>query len=433
MKRSVFTVIGVIGIVLLVGLMQFDRISAQEASNPPLPLSHITPVIWEARGNGDLLSPSFNLSSGVVVVDVSYQATSSGILGIKFLNTDGSDSHRVVYKAISEDEGYSGGLAFDVHSEYATLSPGSYRIQINSEGAWHVDVSQPRRDVGLELPRFLQGSGDGGSFAFAFQSGIVPIYYEYLGPADQSGSIFGIRLYKMDGSEDERILYDFVAANELPKSGIASVTVHESSSGDITPGVYLVSVQSEGDWRIALGAESFTTPTPMPMPTTAPTEIPTGTPESIPTATPIPPSVPDEIYDRLSALETLMAILQGLIAALESRIAALEADNTSEPDSTCKRRSDNVPRRRLDSLNAAVENRTACHLPIESIETLMEGDKDVHRGHVFARAQGVPGGGDEHQGGVPGVRSAQRHRAQDALAPRATGIPQEAPSPSPQA
>ena len=45
MKRSVFTVIGVIGIVLLVGLMQFDRISAQEASNPPLPLSHITPVI----------------------------------------------------------------------------------------------------------------------------------------------------------------------------------------------------------------------------------------------------------------------------------------------------------------------------------------------------------------------------------------------------
>ena len=334
LKRSVFTAIGVVGIVLLVGLMQFDRISAQETSNPPVPLSHITPVIWEARGTGDLLSPSFNLSSGVVVVDVSYQSTSSGILEIKFLNTDGSDSHRVLYKAISEGEGYSGGLAFDVHSEYATLSPGSYRIQINSEGAWHVDVSQPSRDVGLELPRFLQGSGDGGSFAFAFQSGIVPIYYEYLGPADQSGSIFEIRLYKMDGSEDERIVFDFVAENELPKSGIASVTVHESSSGDITPGVYLVAVQSEGGWQIALGAESFTTPTPTSMPTTAPTAIPTGTPESIPTATPIPSSVPDEIYDRLSALETLLATLQGLIAALESRIAALEADNTSEPDST---------------------------------------------------------------------------------------------------
>ena len=45
-----------------------------------------------------------------------------------------------------------------------------------------------------------------------------------------------------------------------------------------------------------------------------------------------------------------------------------------EWNDVCKRRSDNVPRRRLDSLIVAVENRTACHLPIESIETLMEGD-----------------------------------------------------------
>ena len=29
---------------------------------------------------------------------------------------------------------------------------------------------------------------------------------------------------------------------------------------------------------------------------------------------------------------------------------------------SCKRRSDNVPRRRLDSLNVAVENRTVCLL-----------------------------------------------------------------------
>ena len=81
----------------------------------------------------------------------------------------------------------------------------------------------------------------------------------------------------------------------------------------------------------------------------------------------------------------------------------------------------------------AVENHTVCHLPIESIETLMEGEMDVHRGHVFARAQGVPCRSYEHQGSVPRVRAAQRHRAQDALTSRATGIPQEAPTPSAQA
>ena len=50
---------------------------------------------------------------------------------------------------------------------------------------------------------------------------------------------------------------------------------------------------------------------------------------------------------------------------------------------------------------------------------------------MFSRSQGLPGRGDEHQGGVPGVRAAPRHRAQDALTSRASGIPQEAPTPSP--
>ena len=337
--------------------MQFGRISAQDVPTPPQPLSHITPVIWEARGTGDLLSPPFNLSSGVVIVDVGYEAASSSILEVEFLKTDGSDSHRVVYKFISSGEGYYGSHAFDVYSGFATLSPGSYRIQINSEGAWNFDVSQPRRDVGVELPRYLQGSGDGGSFAFAFQTGIVPVYYEYQGAADGSSSLFGISLYKMDGSEKERIIFEFLTASEVPKSGIESVTVNESFPGEITPGVYLLAVESEGDWRIALGAESFATPTPQPTdtpspeptsvqptntpmpPTSTPLPIETPSPEPIataeptPTATPAAPSVPDEVWDRLSALETLTATLQGLISALESRIAALEAD-TSGPDTT---------------------------------------------------------------------------------------------------
>ena len=321
---------------LLIGLTQFNSISAQIASDQSIPLSHITPVVWEGRGSGDSLSPSVNLSAGVVIVDVNYEGTSyegtssinRGILEIEFLKTDGSDSHRFLYKFIPEGEDYYGAHASNVYSRGAALSPGSYRIQINSEGSWHVDVSQPRRDTGIELPRFVQGSGDGGSFAFSFSSGLVPIYYEYSGPADRSGSLLAITLYKMDGSETERIIYDFVTADELPKSGIASVTVHESSGGDITPGVYLLRVQSEGNWRIALGADSFTTPTSTPViaSTLTPTVVPTGTtvPTHTPTATPIPPTVPDDVLNRLSALETLVATLQGLISALESKIGALD-------------------------------------------------------------------------------------------------------------
>ena len=342
--------------VLLMGLTQSTRISAQDAPDQPNALSHITPVVWEARGSDDLLSPSFNLSAGVVIVDVAYTATSSGILGIEFLKTDGSDSHRVLYEFIATGKSYSGARAFDVYTGCCPdLTPGSYRIQINSEGNWHVDVSQPSRNVGVELPRFIQGSGDDGYFPLAFPTGLVPIFYEYSGPADRSGSILGITLYRMDGSESESILYDFVPTDELPKSGIETVRVNESFSADISPGVYLLAVESEGDWRIALGAESFTSPTPTPEPTATHTPTPTETPEETPvptataelTATPSPeptatpgPTVPDEALNRIGALETLVANLQGLISTLEgsistlnnsvsalaSRVAALEAD-----------------------------------------------------------------------------------------------------------
>ena len=251
--------------ILLIGLTQFNSISAQDASGTSIPLSHITPVVWEGRGSGDSLSPSFDLSAGIVIVDVSYEGTSSGIFGIEFLKTDGSDSHRVLYKFMPEGRDYSGIHAIDVYSTFAALSPDSYRIQINSAGSWHVDVSQPRRDTGIELPRVVQGSGDGGSFPYSFRPGLVPILYEYSGPADGSASLFEIQLYKMDGSEKESIVFDYVTTSELPKSGLESVSVHESFRGDITPGVYLLRVQSEGDWQIALGAESFTTPTSTPV------------------------------------------------------------------------------------------------------------------------------------------------------------------------
>ena len=54
----------------------------------------------------------------------------------------------------------------------------------------------------------------------------------------------------------------------------------------------------------------------------------------------------------------------------------------------------------------------------------MEGVEDVQGGVVRAGAAGLHGGGDEHAGGCPGVRSAPRYGAQDAglfNAARATG------------
>ena len=69
-------------------------------------------------------------------------------------------------------------------------------------------------------------------------------------------------------------------------------------------------------------------PVPQPSPTPSPEPTPTPTATIVPTATatPIATDVPEEITNRLSALEALVATLQEVIRALTSRIAALEAE-----------------------------------------------------------------------------------------------------------
>ena len=63
----------------------------------------------------------------------------------------------------------------------------------------------------------------------------------------------------------------------------------------------------------------------------------------------------------------------------------------------------------------------------------MEGVKDVQGGTVRACAPGLHGGGDEHAGGCPGVRSAPGHGAQDAGVLGATRVPSTVTGPSSQA
>ena len=91
------------------------------------------------------------------------------------------------------------------------------------------------------------------------------------------------------------------------------------------------------------------TPTPVFIPTATP-QLPTNTPTltpmpthtPVPTSTPITPSVPDEVLNKLNALEALvttlrtgLSALETLVATLQNRLAVLEADAAKpEPTST---------------------------------------------------------------------------------------------------
>ena len=75
-------------------------------------------------------------------------------------------------------------------------------------------------------------------------------------------------------------------------------------------------------------ATPILTATPV-TPTHTPTTTATPTPTLTPTTTPVVPQVPEEVLNRISKLETLVATLQGLIATLQSTITALDSRVTA--------------------------------------------------------------------------------------------------------
>lgn len=317
-KAISLAVLTALAVAVAIGfLADSNNARAQDIGGEHNTLSHITPVVWEGRGSGDDLSPDFDLSAGVVVVDIDYTNTSSSMFAdffqVDFTNTDGSSTHSVLHEHIAQGGTYSGAHVFDVGSSLATLPPGSYHVEVHSRGSWHIDVSQPSRDVGLELPRYVQGSGDAGAFPYTFNAGVVPIYYEFTGPVpEDDGALTEVWLYKMDGSEKAPILIDFFTQNHLPKSGTKSVTVNEGSPGDISPGVYMLAVKARGAWRIALGAGSFPG-TPLPTSTRIPA-TPSPTPTSVANA---------DLRADIAALQSQVKSLQERVTLMETTVAAL--------------------------------------------------------------------------------------------------------------
>ena len=96
-----------IAIAVAIGfLADSNNARAQDIGGEHNTLSHITPVVWEGRGSGDDLSPDFDLSAGVVVVDIDYTNTSSSMFAdffqVDFTNTDGSSTHSVLHEHIAQ-------------------------------------------------------------------------------------------------------------------------------------------------------------------------------------------------------------------------------------------------------------------------------------------------------------------------------------------
>ena len=145
-------------------------------------------------------------------------------------------------------------------------------------------------------------------------------------------------MYLMSGKGKKgKIEYynDDIVVNENKNSRLSE----SLPAGDYTIEATTYDVETTGSFTLTVsGLPDASTPTVTPTsgagetPTVTPTPIsgqdtPTPTPTSTPTRTPTPASttVPTDVLNRLSALETLAVRQQGLISTLDSKVTALDS------------------------------------------------------------------------------------------------------------
>ena len=133
-------------------------------------------------------------------------------------------------------------------------------------------------------------------------------------------------LYLMQGiGTNGAVLHE----NDDAQSGNTNSRISQSlSAGDYTVEATTYGLEATGDFTLTLsGLPDATTPTATP--TLAPGETRTATPTLTPTptimSTPTQPSVPADVLNRLTALETVVTTQQALLSTLDARITELDS------------------------------------------------------------------------------------------------------------
>jgi hypothetical protein len=172
-------------------------------------------------GIGKKLTKKFSIEGGLVTFQMSHQGSSNFAVT---LLTAGGEYAELLANVIGD---YMGERAFE-------LGLDDYRMQVEADGSWKIDVQQPLHGSGELLPTTFSGQADGVAGPFEAMSGLVELKMNHKGSAN-----FAVVVYSSFGE------YIDLAANEIGNfKGSYGVSVE--------PGVYVMDVQADGKWKIAL-------------------------------------------------------------------------------------------------------------------------------------------------------------------------------------
>ncbi|MDS0473388.1 polysaccharide deacetylase family protein [Natrinema sp. 1APR25-10V2] len=200
---------------------EFER---ADGSDEPTNRKRPSGVVLEAgqsyafEGSGPTDSQTFDLDDGVVVADVSNDGSS---IAVDVTDTDGSGRSENLLTTSGNATGES----------IAAVETGTYELEIDADGAWSIELSQPavRADELSELP--VQASGTGSAF---------------VGPLWTEGDVRVEATHDGDG----RFVVDGHGAD-----GSREILVHRDGSFDNSRsykagGVVWLNVEADGDWTL---------------------------------------------------------------------------------------------------------------------------------------------------------------------------------------
>lgn len=172
-------------------------------------------------GSGKKLTKKFSIEGGLVTFRMSHQGSSNFAVT---LLTAGGEYVELLANVIGD---YKGKRAFGLDLD-------DYRMQVEADGSWKIEVQQPLHASGELLPTTFSGKADGVSGPFEATSGLVELKMTHSGSAN-----FAVVVYSAFGD------YIDLAANEIGNfKGSYGVSVD--------PGVYVLDVQADGNWKIGL-------------------------------------------------------------------------------------------------------------------------------------------------------------------------------------
>lgn len=201
----------------IVGSVAYNQAEAKKKKSKA-----IAPI--QISGSGKTATQTFVLQKGISIFEMSHTGDSNFVVELLKSNGDYVDM------PVNEIGNYSGKKAIGIEKS------GTYLLNIEADGNWTVNITQPRPSSGIKKPITFTGKGDDvPQFIYIKKKGLVRFNMSHDGESN-------FIIWLMDGNGK----YVDLLVNEIGSfSGSKALKIRKK-------GVYLLDITADGNWSVSV-------------------------------------------------------------------------------------------------------------------------------------------------------------------------------------